>query len=73
MLQTPSALFIVKKYLKLFSYSACIRRAAGYCCVQYQQCAGIPAAFSLDTQMITLTGGFTDSYCTYDYVIIPGT
>jgi len=73
MLQTPCSLFIVKKYFKLFSYSACIRKAAGYCCVQYQQCAGIPAAFSLDTQMITSIGGATDASCTYDYIIIPGT
>ena len=57
--------------LKLFSsYSACIRRAAGYCCIEYQVCAGVPNAFTLDGGQSIL--GSTDILCTADYVAIPG-
>jgi len=53
-----------------FSYSACIRRAAGYCCIEYQVCAGVPSAFSLDGGQSAL--GSVDTLCTADYVAIPG-
>ena len=53
-----------------FSYSACIRRAAGYCCVQYQVCAGIAAGFSLDGG--TAISSLIDTKCTGDYIAIPG-
>ena len=68
-----STIYNNKKYFKLSSYSACVRRAAGYCCVQYQACAGIPTAFTLDTLTASATGGQTATYCTYDYISIPGT
>ena len=54
-----------------FSYSACIRRAAGYCCVQYQVCAGQPLAFTLDNNA-SAAKVFVDSWCTSDYIAIPG-
>jgi len=54
--------------LPSMSYAACIRRAAGYCCVQYNVCSGVINAFSLD-----LTAqGLTDTQCTNDYITIPG-
>ena len=47
----------------------CVRRAAGYCCIQYQVCADQTNAFSLD-------GGTAisaiDTACTLDYIAIPG-
>lgn len=56
--------------LLFYSYSACIRRAAGYCCIEYQVCAGITYAFTLDSGVATV--GYVDTYCTADYVAIPG-
>ena len=53
-----------------YSYSACIRRAAGYCCIEYQVCAGVTSGFTLDGG--GTTNGYTDTYCTGDYVAIPG-
>jgi hypothetical protein len=52
------------------SYAACIRRAAGYCCVEYQVCQGVTSAFSLDGS--TPANGRVDTYCTGDYIAIPG-
>ena len=47
----------------------CVRRAAGYCCIQYTVCADQTNAFSLD-------GGTAisaiDTACTLDYIAIPG-
>ena len=47
----------------------CVRRAAGYCCIQYQVCADQTNAFTLD-------GGTAisaiDTACTLDYIAIPG-
>jgi len=54
--------------LPSMSYAACIRRAAGYCCVQYSVCSGVTNAFSLDTN----AQGLTDTQCTGDYITIPG-
>ena len=54
----------------LFSYSACIRRAAGYCCVQYNVCEGLTDAFSLDRGVVI--EGRVDSQCVLDYIAIPG-
>ena len=53
-----------------FSYSSCIRRAAGYCCIQYQVCTDQTNAWSIDGQSAAIS--FTDSFCTLDYVGIPG-
>lgn len=53
------------------SYSACIRRAAGYCCVQYQVCSGVSYGFSLDGSIST-TMGAVDTYCVLDHIAIPG-
>ncbi len=53
----------------IFSYSACIRRQAGYCCIQYQACSGVPGSFSLDA---TPTTGLADTKCSMDYIGIPG-
>ncbi len=59
-------------FMKLFfSYSACVRRAAGYCCVEYNVCQGVPSAFSLDAGHAIILGA-TDSLCTSDYIGIPG-
>jgi hypothetical protein len=52
-----------------FRYSACIKRQAGYCCVQYQACAGVPNSFSLDS---TPAIGLADTKCSMDYIGIPG-
>lgn len=65
-LSTVSA---VSSNLPTQSYSACIRRAAGYCCIEYQVCAGITYAFTLDSGVATV--GYVDTYCTADYVAIP--
>jgi hypothetical protein len=61
---------VIKLVLMLFSYSACIRRQAGYCCIQYQVCANMASAFSLEAS--TPTMGLIDSLCTGDYTAIPG-
>ena len=53
-----------------FSYSSCIRRAAGYCCIEYTVCTDQTNAWSLDGQ--SASKSFTDSFCTLDYVGIPG-
>ena len=47
----------------------CVRRAAGYCCIQYQVCADQTNAFSLDggTEISAI-----DTACTLDYIAIPG-
>ncbi len=62
---------LIMKYvntISFFRYAACIRRAAGYCCVQYNVCSGVINAFSLD-----LTAqGLTDTQCINDYITIPG-
>ena len=54
------------------SYSACIRRAAGYCCIEYQVCAGVSYAFSLDAIAANTIKAYVDSYCTTDHIAIPG-
>ena len=48
----------------------CIRRQSGYCCAQFQVCQNVPNAFTLDT--IANNMGLQDTYCTYDYISIPG-
>merc|ERR1712050_19921 len=53
------------------SYAVCIRREAGYCCVQYQVCAD-DNSFNIDS---TVTGGDfgkakVDIECTLDYITI---
>ena len=53
-----------------FSVTACIRRQAGFCCIQYQVCAGVINAFSLDQSAAI---GLIDTNCILDYVTIPGT
>ena len=53
-----------------FSYSACIRRAAGYCCIEYQVCPNQNYAFSLDGSIAAK--GLVDTLCLTDYVAIPG-
>ena len=53
-----------------YSYSACIRRAAGYCCIEYNVCQGVTNAFTLDVNAAIL--GLTDSQCTGDYISISG-
>jgi hypothetical protein len=60
----------LKSIFEFCSYSACVRRAAGYCCIQYQVCAGVTNAFSLDGGSSAI--GEVDSYCTGDYIAIPG-
>lgn len=61
------------RHLDLQAYSMCIRRAQGYCCIQYGVCDGISNSFSLDgTVTATLvTNGLTDTYCTGDFITIP--
>lgn len=56
--------------------TACIRRNAGYCCVQYQVCEGVPNAFTLDSEIEKADAtpgkvGLIDTLCTSDYITIP--
>ena len=53
-----------------YSYSACIRRAAGYCCIEYNVCQGVTNAFTLDVNAAIL--GLIDTLCTGDYIAISG-
>ena len=57
-------------FFYLFSYSACIRRAAGYCCIEYTVCEGVPNAFSLDGS--TPASALVETKCKLDYISIPG-
>ena len=47
-----------------------MRRAAGYCCIEYQVCASQTNAFSLDGE--AAAKGLIDTFCTLDYTAIPG-
>lgn len=48
------------------SYAVCIRREAGYCCVQYQLCAD-PNSFAIDNLAANQVGK-VDTDCTKDYI-----
>ncbi len=56
----------------LCSYSICIRRERGFCCVRYSPCADAADPFTLDTSVGGIAGGFTDNDCGDDYVGIEG-
>ena len=72
------------KFSQLFKWisyvhrqTVCIRQAKGYCCIQYQICPDESDAFSLDRKDLgvadsTKLYGFVDTYCTNDYLLIPG-
>jgi hypothetical protein len=53
-------------------YSACIRRANGYCCVEYSVCEGEPSAFSLDGLTANAIQALLETNCKLDYISIPG-
>lgn len=64
------------RHLDLQQYSVCIRRAQGFCCVQYGVCDGVSNSFTFDTTTTiaaaaTGTAGLTDTYCSQDYITIP--
>jgi len=48
------------------SYAVCIRREAGYCCVQYQVCAD-PNSFTIDSLVANVMAK-VDTDCTEDYI-----
>ena len=60
---------LVNKSWHLYSYSVCIRKQEGFCCVQYQACADQANSFTLDTLN---TAQSNDELCTDDYISIPG-
>ena len=52
-----------------FSYSICIRKEAGYDCIQYQQCG---EANSFGVSGAANSAAKTGSNCSLDYAIISG-
>ena len=61
-------------FILFSSQNVCIRRADGYCCIQYQLCADQTNPFTLDriAAYAAPTAGLVDSSCTGDFVAIPG-
>ena len=53
------------------SYTVCVRRLQGFCCVQYQVCE--TGGFSLDGHSTVADTSDTGITCTTDYIDIPGT
>jgi hypothetical protein len=49
----------------------CIRQEEGYCCIQYTQCTDTNP-FSLDQKSTTADTTDIGTYCTNDYIEIPG-
>ena len=69
----PLLIFFSLNCFSEYSYSQCIRRAAGYCCVEYQSCPDQTFAFSLDGALAVAIGvSSVDSNCQLDYIAIPG-
>ena len=61
--------FQTKKIL-FYRYSTCVRRAAGYCCIEYTVCPDAGSSgFSIDTVLATAEVGTS---CTLDYIAIEG-
>ena len=52
----------------IFSYNICVRKEAGYCCIQYSACSDTG---SWSISQIASTAA-TDTVCTADYVTITG-
>ena len=53
------------------SYTVCVRRLQGFCCVQYQVCE--TGGFSLDSKSTIADSSDTGTSCTTDFIDIPGT
>ncbi len=58
-------------------YSVCVRREAGFCCVNYNVCADqMAAGFTFDTTQAAMTDnnclGAAGVASTVDYISIPG-
>jgi len=68
------AVYFSDDYLNiLFRYNICIRKNAGFCCVQYVSCPNILYAFTLDTSIAAnAINGFIDTSCINDYITIAG-
>lgn len=62
----------ISSHLASQDVTACIRRSAGYCCVQYQVCQGVTNAFNIDAVPAVITFGLIDTNCAADWVAIPG-
>ena len=68
-------MIIIKKYALLeyifhFSYAICVRREAGYCCIEYSLCDGSTASFGISS--LDATKAYQDDKCTEDWVGIDG-
>ena len=59
-------------YLPKKSWFITFTQQEGYCCVEYQVCASVINAFSLQIKSTIKNAGDIDSLCTQDYVVIPG-
>ena len=57
-----------KRIFWFYSYSICIRKEAGMCCVEYYICSDT-GAYSISSSEATSTGG---TNCSTDYLIING-
>eukprot|EP00094_Tigriopus_californicus_P012154 TCALIF_11746-PA protein Name:"Protein of unknown function" AED:0.18 eAED:0.18 QI:249/1/0.87/1/0.28/0.37/8/0/200 len=55
-------------------YSICIRQEEGFCCIQYMVCNDVAeTGMTLNTKAMEIPMmGFTDTYCSMDYVGIAG-
>lgn len=54
------------------NYNICIRQAAGFCCNRYVPCQGVTNAFTINADPVAGNMGQTDTLCSLDYVLIPG-
>jgi hypothetical protein len=60
-------------FIILSSQNVCIRRADGYCCIQYQVCGDQTNPFTLDRKNTYSAplAGLVENSCTVDYIAIP--